>query len=87
MKSHREKAKKIGVTITTSTKKEKKIDVKTPDGKIVSIGATGYKDYELYKKTEGIEIANQKRKAYRARHKCGTASKYSASNLACEILW
>ena len=31
--------------------------------------------------------ANQKRKAYRARHKCGTASKYSASNLACEILW
>lgn len=87
MKSHRDKAKKMGVTITTSTKKGKKIDVKTPDGKIVSIGATGYKDYELYKKTEGIEVANKKRKAYRARHKCEGASKYSPCNLAKNILW
>jgi len=84
---HKQNAKDLGVKITPSKAKGKKLQVELPDKKIKQIGAKGYKDYQIYRKKEGNEVANIKRDSYRARHKCHNAERYSANHLACEILW
>ncbi len=83
----RSQAKKLGVVIKKSTNKKKKIDVFKDGKKISSIGAIGYGDFPTFKKTKGIEYANKRRKAYKARHaknrkKVGTNGYY-----ADKILW
>lgn len=83
---HKKNAKELGVDITASKAKGKKIRVDLPDGKIKHIGAKGYNDYAIYKE-KNLDKANEKRENYRARHKCDNAIKYSANHLACEILW
>jgi len=83
---HKQNAKDLGVSIKPSQAKGKKIEVKTEKG-LRQIGAKGYQDYQLYKQKEGNEVANMKRDAYRARHKCHNAKRYTAQHLACEILW
>jgi len=80
-------ANKLGVRITTSTNKAKKIDVYKNGNKIASIGAMGYKDYDLHLKEKGLAYANERRRLYRIRHandrtKVGTAGYY-----ADKILW
>jgi hypothetical protein len=83
----KKQAKRLGVDIKPSTKKNKKIDV-YKDGKLVaSVGAKGYKDYPTYLKTEGKKIADERRKLYKKRHsphrhKVGTPSYY-----ADQLLW
>jgi hypothetical protein len=84
---HKNNAKDLGVKITPSKAKGKKLQVELPDGKIKQIGAKGYNDYQLFKKKEGNEVANAKRDNYRARHRCHNAKRYTAQHLACEILW
>lgn len=84
---HKNNAKDLGVSIKPSGAKGKKIEVVLPDKKIKQIGAKGYEDYQLYKKKEGNQVANEKRDAYRARHKCHNAKRFTAQHLACEILW
>ena len=84
---HKNNAKDLGVSIKRSNAKGKKIEVVLPDKKIKQIGAKGYEDYQLYKKKEGNQVANEKRDAYRARHKCHNAKRFTAQHLACEILW
>lgn len=83
----RSQAKKLGVVIKKSTNKKKKIDVFKDGKKIASIGAISYGDFPTFKKTKGIEFANKRRKAYKARHannrnKVGTNGYY-----ADKILW
>ena len=68
-----EKAKKLLVEIKPSTRKNKKIDVFKKGEKIASIGGVYpsgkfYGDYATYRQNEGLEVANKKRKSYRARH-------------------
>tara|TARA_R110002096_G_scaffold410540_1_gene610289 strand:- start:214 stop:510 length:297 start_codon:yes stop_codon:yes gene_type:complete len=68
-----EKAKKLLVEIKPSTRKNKKIDVFKLGKKIASIGGVYpsgkfYGDYATYIQNEGLEVANKKRKSYRARH-------------------
>lgn len=83
---HKENAKDLGVKVSLSDAKGKKLKVELPDGKIRHIGAKGYMDYKKYEEKDK-ELANEKRKNYRARHKCDNAVKYSNRHLACEILW
>ena len=74
-----------------SSKSEKKLMLKTPDGKVVHFGATGLGDYLLYSLSEGQEHAAQKRHSYLARASNirgnWKANKYSPNNLAIHILW
>lgn len=91
MDVYKKKAKKIGVEIKTSKSKDKKFDVYKNDVFQASIGARGYKDYEVYKK-ESPEIAAARRKAYKSRHENNRNVKYrdsklTAGYLADKILW
>ena len=85
--AQRSRASAIGVSIKPSKNKGKKLDVFKGDKKVASIGALGMGDFETFKKTKGLEFANKRRKAYKARHqktrvKVGTPSYY-----ADKILW
>jgi hypothetical protein len=82
----RQKAKELGVEIRVSTKRNKKIDVFLPN-KIISIGARGYMDYPHYLKHFGEEVANEKREAYRRRHKKDRDVKGTAGWYADNLLW
>lgn len=70
-----------------SDKPEKKFYYLTPDDKRVYFGANGYNDFLIYLLTQGEEVALSKRTNYRARHSNDPRSKYSAGELARQILW
>ena len=91
MNIYQKKAKAIGVTVKESSRKGKKLDVYKNGEYQASIGATGYKDYESYKK-EDPEKAAARRKAYKARHSKDRSvrmrdGKLTAGYLADKILW
>ena len=79
-------ANRLGVQISPSKKKGKKIDVFENGKFICSIGALGMYDYPTYIELKGKEYANERRKLYHMRHKkdnvIGTAGWY-----ALRILW
>ena len=81
-----DQAKKLGVLIYPSKKKNKKIDVYKGDDFICSIGDTRYDDFPTFYEEYGEEFANQRRKAYHQRHSKedieGTPGFY-----ALRILW
>ena len=79
----RNKARQLGVEVRPSKRKGKKIDV-FKDGKYVaSVGAIGYSDYPTYMKTEGYEVAEERRRLYHIRHTRDTVNEY----LARFLLW
>ena len=80
-------AKKLGVTIKPSTRKNKKIDVYKNGKKVASIGALGYGDYPTFIETEGKISANNHRKRYKKRHEKDRHVPDSAGLYADEILW
>ena len=87
-KRQKSNAKKIGVKIKPSTSKNKKIDVYDKNNKkISSIGAIGYKDYDLYRKNKGVKYANERKRLYKARHQRTRVKKGSDSYYADKILW
>jgi hypothetical protein len=61
-------ANKLGVSVKPSSKKGKKLDVIKNGAVVASIGDVNYLDYPGYVKTRGVEYANLRRSAYRARH-------------------
>lgn len=79
----KEKAKQLGVTVTPSTKKGKKLDVFKNGKLIASIGAIGYKDYPTYLKEDGQAVANERQRLYRLRHTKNTLNE----KLALNLLW
>lgn len=87
------KAKSLGVNIFPSEKKGKKIDVYSLSGELLaSVGAVGYKDYPTYMELERMgEVpagtANQKKQAYRKRHKKNLSVHGSPGYYAAELLW
>lgn len=81
-----EQAKKLGVEIKPSTVKGKKIDVYKKGEKIASIGAVGYKDFPTYLK-EDKKIAEERRKAYKARHQADRTKVGTPGFFADRILW
>ena len=81
------KARELNVTVKPSSKKNKKIDVFKNDKKIASIGDINYLDYPNYIKRNGLEYANIRREAYRARHKKDLNVVGSPGWLAGKLLW
>jgi hypothetical protein len=93
MKHYREKyhitdytkrrAKEIGVEVSLSDKKDKKIDV-FKDGKYLkSIGAKGMMDFPTWEKEKGKEYAEERRRLYHQRHQKDTLGEL----LARWLLW
>jgi hypothetical protein len=64
-----QQAKKLGVEIRPSSKKNKKIDVYKNNKLIASIGDDRYLDFPNYIKEKGLEYANKRRALYKLRHK------------------
>ena len=92
MNVYQRKAKAIGVSIEPSRRKQKKYDVYKDGVYQASIGAAGMMDYEKYLRQEGKEVADARRKAYKARHvhrhkKFQDNGRLSAAYLADRILW
>jgi hypothetical protein len=82
-----DKAKKLGVQIKPSTRKNKKVDVYKNNKRIASIGALGYGDYPTFKQTEGIESANNHRKRYKIRHAKDRKVRGTPGYYADQLLW
>lgn len=80
-------AKKLGVQIKPSTRKDKKIDVFKNNEKVASIGAKGYKDFPTYKKEKGLAFAEERRRLYKERHEKDRHKKGTAGFYADKILW
>jgi hypothetical protein len=81
----KKQAKRLGVKIKPSTRKNKKIDVYTIDGNyITSIGDNRYLDYPTYLKMYGKKYADIRRSLYHIRHQNDIND---AGFLAKEILW
>jgi len=81
----KKQAKRLGVKIKSSIRKNKKIDVYTIDGNyITSIGDNRYLDYPTYLKIYGKKYADARRSLYHMRHQ---NDKNDAGFLAKEILW
>lgn len=80
-------AKKLGVQVSPSTNKTKKIDVFKRGVKVASVGAVGYSDYPTYMKTRGTEYANNRRKLYKIRHESDRHVIGSAGYYADKLLW
>ena len=77
----KQKAKKLGVDVRSSTRKNKKLDVFDLDGKrLASIGDKRYEDYL----THGDQ---ERRKRYKARHEKTRHKKGTPSYFADKILW
>lgn len=81
-----ENAKRLGVTVKVSTNPKKKIDVFRDGVKIASVGAIGYKDYPTYLR-EDKKLAEEKRKAYKARHEKDRKKVGTPSYWADQLLW
>jgi len=79
-------AKKLGVTIKSSNLKTKKLDVFKDDKKIVSIGSLPYTDYSTML-LKNKDLAEKKRKAYKARHEKNRKVVGSRGYYADKILW
>ena len=80
-------AKKIGVEIKPSSKKDKKIDVFKNNKLIHSIGAKGYKDFPTYTKEKGKDFADERRRLYKLRHQKDASVVGSKGWYADKILW
>ena len=80
-----DRAKKLGVEVKPSKKKNKKIDI-FKDGKLIgSVGNTDYNDYTIYLKSHGKAYADEKRRLYRLRH--AKDLKTGNGYLAANLLW
>jgi len=77
----------LGVTIKPSTNKSKKIDVFKNGQKIASIGAMGYKDFDIHLKESGMAYADERRRLYKIRHKDNRNVKGTPGFFADRILW
>tara|TARA_R110000751_G_scaffold254502_3_gene353992 strand:- start:284 stop:1405 length:1122 start_codon:yes stop_codon:yes gene_type:complete len=84
----KKQAKKLGVKIEPSKRKGKKIDIYDFNKQyIMSIGGKGYKDYPTYWKTEGKDVADNRRRLYKIRHEKNRHKLGSAGYYADQLLW
>ena len=84
----KEQADKLNVTIKPSKNKNKKIDVYTKTNNfIVSVGATGYKDYPTFIQQNGKQFADKRRELYKKRHQKDRTVRNSRGWYADKLLW
>ena len=81
------KAKKIGVVVKPSTRKNKKIDVYRLNQKIASVGAYGMNDFPTYIEKRGLTYAKKRRELYKQRHEKDRKKKWTNGWLADQLLW
>lgn len=81
-----QQAKKLGVKVKPSTVKGKKIDVFKGDKKVASVGAKGYSDYPHFKQQDP-QLAEERRKAYKARHQADRVKVGTPGWYADKLLW
>ena len=82
--NQRKRAKEIGVEIRPSIKGNFKLDVYSKGRLIASVGDRRYSDFETYKQTDGLDHAEERKKAYMLRHK---KDKNLKGLLAAYLLW
>ena len=80
-------AKKLGVTVKQSRKKDKKIDVYKKNKLIASVGANGMNDFPTYIKKSGLKYAKTRRRLYKIRHEKDRHKKWTNGWLADKLLW
>jgi hypothetical protein len=85
-KYSKDQAKKLGVEIKPSTATNKKIDVFKDGVKVATIGNIRYKDFPTYLE-ENKELAEQRRRLYKIRHKKDLNTVNSNGWYADKILW
>jgi hypothetical protein len=88
----RKQAKRLGVTVKQSRKKDKKIDVYRTMGMkkhklIASVGANGMNDFPTYIKKRGLKYAKTRRRLYKMRHEKDRHEKWTNGWLADKLLW
>lgn len=83
----KKKAKALGVTITASKVKGKKLDVFKNRKKVASVGAIGYLDYPTYKSKYGTKVAEERRRAYKQRHSKDRSKVGTPGYYADKLLW
>jgi hypothetical protein len=82
-----QQAKKLGVEVKPSNKKNKKIDV-FKNGKLVaSVGDTRFLDYPNYIREKGLEYANKRRELYKVRHEKDRTKVGTGGFWADRLLW
>jgi len=81
------RAKKLGVNVYPSKRKNKKIDVYKNGYYITSVGDSRYFDYPMYIKKFGKKYAEKRRKLYKLRHKKDRIVKNSRGYYAANLLW
>jgi len=82
----KDKAKQLGVQIKPSTNPKKKLDVFKEGIKVASIGDVKYKDYPTYLQ-ENKQLAEERRRLYKIRHKNDLNKVNSNGYYANRILW
>ena len=83
-KAQKEIARDLGLVITPSIKKNKKLDVYKNAKYITSIGAKGYDDYYSHLKNHDKLFADERRRLYLSRHKDNVGD---AGRLSKLLLW
>jgi hypothetical protein len=83
----RKQARKIGVIVKQSRKKDKKIDIFRKDKLIASVGANGMNDFPTYIKKRGFKYAKTRRRLYKMRHEKDRHEKWTNGWLADKLLW
>lgn len=81
------KAKKLGVKVLPSVRKNKKIDIYKNGKYLTSIGDKRYFDYPMYLQFFGKEYANKRRRLYKLRHQKDRLIRGSKGWYADNLLW
>ena len=80
-------AKQHGLRVEPSQVKHKKISVFRGDDYLGSVGAIGYDDYHTFKRKQGKDFADERRRLYLQRHQKDRFKKDSKGYLASVLLW
>jgi len=80
-------AKKLGVDVKPSQKKNKKVDVYKDDKLVASVGSRGMDDYASHLQKKGKAFADERRKAYKDRHAKNRNVVGSPGYYADKLLW
>jgi len=80
-------AKKLGVDVKPSQKKNKKVDVYKDDKLVASVGSRGMEDYASHLQKKGKAFADERRKAYKDRHAKNRNVVGSPGYYADKLLW
>jgi hypothetical protein len=84
-----QQAKKLGVIVVPSARKNKKIDVYDENNKyyITSVGSKGMGDFPTYKQTKGPEYADRRRELFYKRFRDKVNKVGSNTWYVANLLW